>query len=136
MDIPFDLEAFRYQGPSNERCYALFAKLGFRSLVTEFAPTASSIEKNYAVVASLDELQDVARSLEEAGRFALRVVADGPSCVRAQLVGLVFSTAPRHARRAARARRIRRRIVAIARPHSTFSALSSKAPRSRKSAMT
>ena len=98
MDIPFDLEAFRYQGPSNERCYALFAKLGFRSLVTEFAPTASSIEKNYAVVASLDELRDVARSLEEAGRFALRVVADGPSCVRAQLVGLVFSTAPRHAR--------------------------------------
>ncbi len=98
VDIPFDLEAFRYQGPSNERCYALFAKLGFRSLVTEFAPTASSIEKNYAVVASLDELRDVARSLEEAGRFALRVVADGPSCVRAQLVGLVFSTAPRHAR--------------------------------------
>ena len=33
-----------------ERCYALFSRLGFRTLVTEFAPTASSIEKDYAVV--------------------------------------------------------------------------------------
>ena len=97
VDIPFDLESFRYQGPSNERCYALFAKLGFRTLVTEFAPTASSIQKDYAVVGSLDELRDVARGLEQAGRFALRVVADGPSCVRSQLVGLVVSTAPRQA---------------------------------------
>ncbi len=98
VEIPFDLEAFRYQGPSNERCYALFAKLGFRTLVTEFAPTASSIQKDYTVVGDLDELPDVARSLEKAGRFALRVVADGPSCVRSKLVALVVSTEPRQAR--------------------------------------
>ena len=98
VEIPFDLEAFRYQGPSNERCYALFAKLGFRTLVTEFAPTASSIQKDYTVVGDLDELPDLARSLEKAGRFALRVVADGPSCVRSKLVALVVSTEPRQAR--------------------------------------
>ena len=37
-------------GPvDRERCYALFSKLGFRTLVTEFAPTASSVDKDYAV---------------------------------------------------------------------------------------
>ena len=37
-------------------------------------------------------------ALRDAGRFALRIVADGTSCVRASLIGLVFSTAPRQAR--------------------------------------
>jgi DNA polymerase I len=98
VDVAFDSEIFRYRGPSNERCYALFSKLGFRTLVTEFAPTAASIEKDYAAITSLDELEALARTLREVGRFSLRVVADGPSCVRASLIGLVVSTAPRQAR--------------------------------------
>jgi DNA polymerase I len=98
VDIPFDPEAFRYQGASAERCYALFSRLGFRTLVTEFAPTASSIVKDYAVVASLDELRALTATLRTAGSFALRVVADGTSCVRASLIGLVFATSPRQAR--------------------------------------
>ena len=32
--------------------------------------------------------------LRDAGRFALRIVADGPSCVRATLIGLVFAVEP------------------------------------------
>jgi DNA polymerase I len=98
VDVSFDPEQFSYHGPSSERCYALFSKLGFRTLVTEFAPTASSTSKDYATIASLEELEDLARGLRAAGRCALRVVADGPSCVRAALVGLVFSVAARHAR--------------------------------------
>jgi DNA polymerase-1 len=98
VEVPFEPETFRYQGPSTERCYALFSKLGFRTLVTEYAPTATSITKDYASVASLDELAVLAQQLRAAGRFALRVVADGTSCVRASLIGLVFSTGPRQAR--------------------------------------
>ena len=98
VDVTFTPELFRYQGPSNQRCYALFSKLGFRTLVTEFAPTAASVAKDYAAVASLEELETLTRTLRAAGRFALRVVADGPSCVRASLIGIVFSTAPREAR--------------------------------------
>jgi DNA polymerase-1 len=98
VEVAFEPELFRYRGPSNERCYALFSKLGFRTLVTDFAPTASSIEKDYAAVGSLEELAALARTLREAGRFSLRVVADGASCVRASLIGIVFSLAPRHAR--------------------------------------
>jgi DNA polymerase-1 len=98
VDVAFDLEAFRYRGADRARCYALFSKLGFRTLVTEFAPTASSIEKDYVVVTDLEELRALAASLVRAGRFAIRVVADGTSCVRASLIGLVVSTAPRQAR--------------------------------------
>jgi DNA polymerase-1 len=98
VEVAFEPELFRYRGPSNERCYALFSKLGFRTLVTDFAPTASSIETDYAAVGSLEELAALARTLREAGRFSLRVVADGASCVRASLIGIVFSLAPRHAR--------------------------------------
>ncbi len=98
MDLSFDPDVFRYHGPSAERCYALFSTLGFRTLVAEFAPTATSVETDYASVASLPELEALARSLTAAGRVALRIVADGPSCVRASLVGLVFSTAARQAR--------------------------------------
>jgi DNA polymerase I len=98
VDVPFDPQVFCYAGPSAERCYALFSRLGFRTLVTEFAPTAASIQKDYAVVGSLPELQDLAAALRHAGRFAIRVVADGQSCMRAALIGIVFSVAPRQAR--------------------------------------
>ena len=58
----------------------------------------SSIAKDYAAVTTAEELDVLVGELRDAGRFALRIVADGPSCVRATLIGLVFSTAPRHAR--------------------------------------
>jgi DNA polymerase-1 len=96
--VDFDPELFRYRGASREKCYELFAKLGFRTLVTEFAPTASSMSKDYTLVTSIEELDALVGELGEAGRFAIRVVADGPSCVRATLVGVVFSVRPRHAR--------------------------------------
>jgi DNA polymerase I len=98
VDLAFNPERFRYLGASREKCYELFSKLGFRTLVTEYAPTASSIEKDYATVTTPEELDALVRELRDAGRFALRIVADGPSCVRATLVGLVFATAPRRAR--------------------------------------
>lgn len=98
VDLAFNADAFRFHGADAERCYALFSKLGFRTLVTEFAPTASSTEKDYAAVSSLDELRDLAQTLATSGRFALRVIAGGPANVRASLIGLVFATAPRQAR--------------------------------------
>jgi DNA polymerase I len=98
VDLAFNPERFRYLGASREKCYELFSKLGFRTLVTEYAPTVSSIDKDYATVTTAEELDALVRELRDAGRFALRIVADGPSCVRATLVGLVFATAPRRAR--------------------------------------
>ena len=47
-----NLETLRYQGASRERCYELFSRLAFRTLVNDYAPTADTIEKDYAIVAT------------------------------------------------------------------------------------
>ena len=51
-DVPVevDFESLRYRGASRERCYDLFSRLAFRSLVTEYAPTAANVERDYALV--------------------------------------------------------------------------------------
>ena len=99
-DVPldFEFESFRYQGASRERCYELFSRLAFRSLMNEFAPTAETIQKDYALVVSLPELDALIAELRAAGEFALRVIPDRPTAMRAAIVGIAFSTADRHAR--------------------------------------
>src|SRR6478736_695781 len=57
VDVPFELEKFRFRGADRERCYALFAKMEFRTLVPEFAPTAATVQKDYALVESADHLR-------------------------------------------------------------------------------
>ena len=96
--VPFDVEAFRYRGPSRERCYELFSRLGFRTLVPEFAPTASSVAKDYALVGSTDELTALVEQLRVAKRFSMKVITDGTAPVRATLVGIAVSTGPGMAR--------------------------------------
>jgi DNA polymerase-1 len=98
VDVPFELERFRYRGADRARCYALFSKLGFRTLVADVAPTADTVERDYAVVSSLDELAGFASSLARAPELALRVMTDGTAPVRATLVGIALSVAPRQAR--------------------------------------
>ena len=96
--LDFEFESLRYEGPSREPCYALFSRLGFRSLTNEFAPTADTIEQNYALVTTLPELDSLIGELRAAGEFALRVIADRPTAMRAAIVGIAFSVADRHAR--------------------------------------
>jgi DNA polymerase-1 len=96
--VDFDPEAMRYRGASRERCFELFSRLGFRTLVMEYAPTAQTIGKDYAVVDTLEAIERLAGELRAAGQFALRVLPDAPAAMRASIVGLSFSTAPHHAR--------------------------------------
>ena len=79
VPVPFEPDAVRYRGASRERCFELFTRLGFRSLVLEYAPTAETVGKDYATVESLDELRALAGELTRAGRFGLRVLADSPA---------------------------------------------------------
>ena len=99
-DVPvaWDPEAFRYRGPQRARCYELFTRLGFRSLTTAFAPTAESVERDYAAVTTAGELDGMVTELRAAGAFACALVGDGESAVRCVPVALAFSTKPRHAR--------------------------------------
>jgi DNA polymerase-1 len=98
VPVPFVADDLRYRGVSRERCFDLFTRLGFRTLVLEYAPTAETIGKDYTVVASADELRALAATLRASGRFALRVLPGSSSAMQASIVGLSFSTAPRQAR--------------------------------------
>jgi DNA polymerase-1 len=98
-DVPLeaDLAAFRYRGPSRERCYEIFSALGFRSLVRDYAPTAESVAKDYRLVESAEALREAAGTLAARGRFALRVLPSAPAAMRAGIVGIALSAAPRQA---------------------------------------
>jgi DNA polymerase-1 len=99
-DVPLDLdfESLRYRGPTRERCYELFSQLAFRSLVAEYAPTADTIQKDYSLVTSLEELDALIGELRSAGEFSVRVIPDQWSAMRAEIVGFSFSFAPRQSR--------------------------------------
>jgi DNA polymerase-1 len=99
-DVPVevDFEALKYRGASRERCYELFTRLAFRTLVNEYAPTADSIQKDYALIRTVSELDALVAGLRAAGEFSLRVVPTEPSAMRASIVGISFSTRDREAR--------------------------------------
>ena len=100
-DVPLpdvDVSCFDYRGPNRQKCFELFSALGFRTLVTEYAPTADTVDTDYAVVASDESLAALIAELESAGRFALSVIGNCPGGMRAGLVGIAFSTGARRAR--------------------------------------
>jgi DNA polymerase-1 len=90
--------SFEYKGINRQKCFELFSALGFRSLVTEFAPTADTVGAEYGVVASVADLDALMSSLKSAGRFALKVIGDCPGGMRSAFVGVSFSTGARWAR--------------------------------------
>jgi DNA polymerase I len=98
-DVPveFEAESMRYRGGSRDRSFQIFNELGFRTLAKEYAPTASTITKNYRIVNTADGVRELAAKLRAAGRFGLRILPDRPSAMRASIVGLAFSTGPRDA---------------------------------------
>jgi 5'-3' exonuclease len=96
--VDFDPDALRYRGASQQRCFELFSRLGFRSLVMEFAPTAQTVGKDYSIVDTIEGVKALVAELREATRFGFRVLPDTPSAMRAAIVGLSFSTKARHAR--------------------------------------
>jgi DNA polymerase-1 len=98
-DVPvaFDPDALRYRGASRQRCFEIFNELGFRTLVTEYAPTADTVARSYRIVDSEAGVRALTERLRAAGRFSLRVLPDLPSAMRASMVGLAFSTSPREA---------------------------------------
>ena len=97
VPVDVDIAALQYCGPSREACYELFAELGFRSLMMEYAPTADTVTKQYRLVATLPELEALVSELRGAGRFALRVLPNEAGAVRAEIVGIAFAAQPRGA---------------------------------------
>ncbi len=99
-DVPvtFDAEALAFRGAARERCYTLFSSLGFRTLAPEYAPTAASIARDYAIVETPDGVDALVAEVRAKGRMALHLLADGEAGMRAELAGVVVALEPRHAR--------------------------------------
>ena len=99
-DVPvsFEPDGLRYHGPTPDRCFSLFSKLGFRTLLPEYAPTAGTVEKDYALLKSTSELEQLVDAIRAGGRCGMRVLGDTPHAMRAEIVGIALSTGPRHAR--------------------------------------
>jgi DNA polymerase-1 len=96
-DVPLDVdfESLRYQGASRDKCYSLFSRLAFRSLMNEYAPSADSTTTAYSLITTSEELEALIASCRAAGEFAVDVVTNAPGGVEAELVGVAFSHADR-----------------------------------------
>jgi DNA polymerase-1 len=98
VPVPFEIDAFRYRGPSREDCYRLFSDLGFRSLTVDYAPSADSIVKDYALVTDEEALGTLVNEIRASRRVAMHVLPDEPGAMRAGIVGVAVSTHARSAR--------------------------------------
>ena len=97
VPVPYEPERYRYRGPDRARCFTLFSELGFRSLLSAFAPNADSVDTDYRLVTEVAELETLAASLRESGHFGLHVLAGSGPPSHDAVVGLAVSTAARSA---------------------------------------
>ena len=93
-DVPVDvsLDTLRYVGPDQRRCYELFSRLGFKTLVTAFAPTAVDVERTFTTCGDVEDLRVLAAHVREVGTCAVHIVTDGTPAMQANLVGLAIGT--------------------------------------------
>ena len=95
VPIEVDLDSLRYTGPDRARCFDLFTRLDFQALLADYAPPpagAASVAHDYALVRTVPDLDALRARLQTAGRYALRVITDTPSAMRAEIVGIAVST--------------------------------------------
>ena len=95
VPVPYEPERYRYHGADRTRCFTLFSELGFRSLLSDFAPRADSVDTDYRLVTEVAELEMLATTLCEAGRCGLHVLTVSGPPTRGGIVGLAFSTTAR-----------------------------------------
>jgi len=93
-DVPVvvEMDALRYVGPDQRRCYELFSRLGFKSLVTAFAPTAADVVRTFSTCGDSEDLQELAAHIRQAGQCAVYLVTDGLPAMQANLVGIAIGT--------------------------------------------
>ena len=96
-DVPLeiDFDALRYGGASREKCYDLFSRLAFRSLMNDYAPSADTTATSYSLVTTREALDALVADCRAAGEFAVHAVTNAPAGALPELVGLAFSYADR-----------------------------------------
>jgi DNA polymerase I len=95
-DVPVEFvpEALRYRGADAARCYDLFSRLGFRTWTADYAPTAATSTRDYALATTVEDLEALAADARTAGRLSVAALTtDGPAMLRG-LIGLALATEP------------------------------------------
>src|SRR5262245_5097312 len=105
--VAFDPETMRLGNPDRERLATVFKTLGFRSLTAEFADVAPKAaveaaavateegEADYTAIMTLADLDRAVTSCRAAGRIAVDTETESIDPMRAKLVGMSLSWAPR-----------------------------------------
>lgn len=90
--------SYRATDPQATLLDALFDELDFQSLRQDVKPETKAVEATeYTVISDIDSLETLVKSLRRAKRFALSALGGGPDPMRADLVGIAFSSAAGHA---------------------------------------
>ena len=96
--VPFNPTELRYNGPSTEHCFSLFSELGFKTLVTDYAPSVETVEKDYGTVQTDSQLRALIANVVATGRAGIEILTDSSPSMLASIVGISVSTSPNHAR--------------------------------------
>ncbi|MFH1984299.1 MAG: DNA polymerase I [Pseudomonadota bacterium] len=90
--VRFDPEAFERSAPDSQTLCDLFQQLEFRQLQSAFSPTAPSVEKRYAAVTTLTQLDALVATLTSADIIAVDTETTSQHPMLARLVGISLST--------------------------------------------
>lgn len=99
-DVPVEFvpDALRYRGADAARCYELFTRLGFRTWTADYAPTAATSNRDYALATTIEDLAALASDARAAGQLSVAALTtDGPAMLRG-VIGLALATKPGRAR--------------------------------------
>src|SRR5690606_385364 len=93
-DVPVevDLASLRYVGADQRRCYELFSRLGFKSLVTAYAPTAKDVVRSFTTCGDVEDLRELAAHIRDVGSCAIYLITDERPAMQAHLVGMALGT--------------------------------------------
>ncbi len=98
-DVPLgsSLEKFKVREPDTDAALAIFKEMEFTKFVREMSLPRITAERDYRLVLTREELEELAAALRKSGGFALDLETTHLEPMRARIVGLSFSTAPRTA---------------------------------------
>jgi DNA polymerase-1 len=94
--LPITAQAIGPAAPDPDKLRALFLRLDFGSLLATIvqAPRPDDVQKDYRIVATAAELDELLSALRERGSFAVATESFGSSPHKGRLSGLAFSTEP------------------------------------------
>jgi len=94
LDVPLELKPtdLRIGEVDNEKAFDFFQQMEFRTLADRFAPPQEPMKRDYHLIQTLAEVQHLVDEINKVGRTAFDTETTHWSPMRADLVGLSFST--------------------------------------------